>query len=124
MKGSHDFSILQGKSKACFLSGAFGVPLEKHHIYFGRGKRAISDKHGFWVWLLPMWHRGTYGVHGKEGKNIDLLLKRDCQRAYEEEWLNHHPEASPQDARAAFVEIIKKNYLEEWSGLRGDLIDE
>ena len=49
MKGSHNFSILQGKGKRCYLSDAEGVPLERHHIYYGVGKRKISDKHGFWA---------------------------------------------------------------------------
>lgn len=36
MKGSHSFSILQGKEKRCYLTDAENVPLEKHHIYFGK----------------------------------------------------------------------------------------
>ena len=102
MKGSHSFSILQGKGKRCYFTDAEGIPLEKHHIYFGAKERAISDKHGFWVWLRPEWHRGTSGVHGKNGHNIDLLLKRDCQRKFEE---TH--------SRKEWLELMKKNYLED-----------
>lgn len=46
--------------------------------------RAIADKLGLWVNLTPEWHRGTYGVHGKYGRELDLRLKRECQRAFEE----------------------------------------
>lgn len=46
--------------------------------------------------------RGTYGVHGKEGHNIDLWLKRACQRAYEQEY-----------SREEFMELIGRNYLDE-----------
>lgn len=102
MQGSHSYSILQGKVKRCYLTDTENVPLEKHHCFYGHGKRAISDKYGFWVWLRPEWHRGTSGVHGKNGHNIDLLLKRDCQRKYEE---TH--------SREEWLELMKKNYLED-----------
>lgn len=48
-KGSHNYSILQGKSKRCYFTDTETGPLERHHIYFGVGMRQISDKHGFWV---------------------------------------------------------------------------
>lgn len=64
--GSHNYSILQGKSKRCYFTDTETGPLERHHIYFGAGMRQISDKHGFWVWLKPEWHRGTSGVHGRD----------------------------------------------------------
>lgn len=102
MKGSHNFSILQGYAKRCYLTDAENVPLEKHHIYFGPGMRKISDKNGFWVWLRPSFHRGTAGVHGRDGHRIDLLLKQDCQRAFERE-----------HSREEFMEITGRNYLDE-----------
>lgn len=102
MKGSHSFSVLQGKERQCYLTGAEYVPLEKHHIYFGKKQRAISDKHGFWVYLRPEWHRGNYGVHGKHGHDVDLLLKRDCQKKYEE---TH--------SRQQFIDLVGENYLDE-----------
>ena len=83
-KGSHNYSILQGKSKRCYFTDTETGPLERHHIYFGAGMRQISDKHGFWVWLKPEWHRGTSGVHGRDGHKVDLRLKQDCQRRFEE----------------------------------------
>lgn len=48
-KGSHNYSILQGKSKRCYFTDTETGPLERHRIYFGVGMRQISDKHGFWV---------------------------------------------------------------------------
>ena len=82
-KGSHTSSILTGKDKRCYLTGETRG-LEKHHIYFGAGLRQISDKHGFWVWLTAEKHRGTKGVHGRDGHALDLRLKQDCQRRFEE----------------------------------------
>ena len=72
--GSHSYSILQGKRKRCYFTDTETGSLERHHIYFGAGMRQISDKHGFWVWLKPEWHRGTSGVHGRDGHKVDLRL--------------------------------------------------
>lgn len=99
-KPNHKHSLLQDKEKQCFITGARNVPLEKHHIYFGPGLRKISDKHGFWVWLTPEMHRGTDGVHGKNGHELDLRLKRACQRKFEET-----------NTREAFMELIGRSYL-------------
>lgn len=98
--GSHSYSILQGKSKRCYFTDTETGPLERHHIYFGAGMRQISDKHGFWVWLKPEWHRGTQGVHGRDGHKIDLRLKQDCQRKFEEA-----------HSREEFMAIVGRNYL-------------
>jgi hypothetical protein len=48
---------------------------------------------GLIVYLCPECHRGTYGVHGKNGHDIDLDLKKIAQKMYEEkhsreEWMN------------------------------------
>lgn len=101
-KGSHNYSILQGKSKRCYFTDTETGPLERHRIYFGAGMRQISDKHGFWVWLKPEWHRGTSGVHGRDGHKVDLRLKQDCQRKFEE---TH--------TREEFMAIIGRNYLSD-----------
>lgn len=63
MKGSHSVSVLQGKEKYCYITGReYG--LHKHHIYYGTGNRAVSDKHGFWVWLIPELHNmSSEGIH-------------------------------------------------------------
>ena len=98
-KGSHTSSILTGKDKYCYLTGETRG-LEKHHIYFGAGLRQISDKHGFWGWLTVEKHRGTKGVHGRDGHETDPRLKRACQRRFEE---TH--------SREEFMAIIGRSYL-------------
>lgn len=100
-KGSHKISILQGEEKCCFLTGRTDG-LHKHHIYYGSGKRAISDKYGFWVWLRPEWHNmSEYGVHGKYGHELDMMLKSECQKAFEQ---SH--------SREEFINLIGRNYIE------------
>lgn len=90
-------SILQDK-KECYLSRRTDG-LHKHHIYFGAGLRKISEENGFWVWLSPEWHNMSgSGVHFNRA--LDLRLKRECQRKYEE---TH--------TREEFIQRVGRNYL-------------
>lgn len=97
-------SILQD-TKECYVSrkklGVSAVGgLQKHHIYAGKNRK-ISDREGFWVWLLPYWHTGcNEAVHCRDGAALDLELKRDCQRKFEE---TH--------TREEFRALIGKSYL-------------
>lgn len=91
-------SILQD-NKACFITGTDNQ-LELHHIYFGRN-RATSDKNGFWVYLTAELHRGTNGVHGKNGHALDIQLKQACQLKFEE-----------RHTRAEFIQLIGRNYID------------
>lgn len=91
-------SILQDK-KESYISGST-YNLEEHHIFFGTANRKVSEKNGLKVWLTSEEHRGTYGVHGKFGRDLDIKLKQDAQRKYEE---TH--------TREEFIKLIGKNYL-------------
>lgn len=90
-------SILQSE-KQCYLTGETGQ-LHKHHIFFGRGLRKISEENGFWVYLLPRLHNmSNDGVHFN--RELDLKLKRACQKKYEEK-----------HTREEFMALIGRNYL-------------
>lgn len=92
-------SILQSE-KECYLTGST-QNLHLHHIYAG-SRRKISDREGFWVYLAGHYHnQSNDGVHGKNGHELDLHLKRECQRKYEE---TH--------SREEFMLLIGKNYLD------------
>jgi hypothetical protein len=92
-------SILQTE-KECYITGLTSN-LHKHHIYFGNPQRQISEKNGFWVWLTGVYHnQSNFGVHGKDGHELDLMLKKMCQRAYEKK-----------HSREEFVQLIGKSYL-------------
>ena len=92
-------SIMQTE-KECFMTGSI-ANLHKHHIYAG-GRRKISEKNGFWVWLRGDYHnQADYGVHGKNGHDLDVFLKQVCQARYEE---TH--------SREEFLALIGKSYLE------------
>lgn len=95
-------SVLQHDDVCCYVTGST-INLHKHHIYFGRGMRDISEKYGFYVYLTVDLHEGTNGVHGKNGHDLDMQLKIECQRAFEEQ--GH--------SRAEFMAIIGKNYIDD-----------
>lgn len=97
MESNRNISILQGKEKACYITGRKDI-LHKHHVFGGKN-RAISDKHGLWVWLIPYLHNmSNQGVHFN--KELDTKIKQECQRAFEEKYTH-----------LRFVELIGKNYL-------------
>ena len=99
-KGSHTWSILTGKDKRCFVTGRENG-LQKHHIFHGSGKREVSDKNGFWCYLVPEKHlAGLGGLHANPGNGLDRALKCICQREYEK---TH--------TREEFIRLIGKNYI-------------
>lgn len=90
-------SIIQDK-KECIICGSWNV--EDHHIYFGVAKRKLSEDYGLKVWLCPTHHRGTNGVHGKNGNKLNTELKQLGQKAFE--W-NH--------TREEFIKTFGRSYL-------------
>lgn len=89
-------SIMQDK-KECYITGReYG--LHKHHIYGGANRR-ISERHGFYIYLIPELHNmSNNGIHFD--KKFDLQIKRECQRVYEK---TH--------SRREFIELIGRSYL-------------
>jgi len=100
MEGNSKVSVLQGTTKECYVTGRT-AGLHKHHIYYGVKNRAVSDRCGFWVWLIPELHNASdEGIHnGNIG--LDMELKQECQRAFEAE--GH--------TRDEFIRLIGRNYL-------------
>lgn len=68
----------------------------------GTANRKIAERDGLWVWVCPDCHRGTYGVHGKEGRGKDLALKMAAEYA----WLKRYGKTE-QD----WIQRYGKNYL-------------
>ena len=90
-------SIVQDK-KACLVCKTT-LGLHKHHVFFGRGLRQISDKNGFWVWLCGRHHNlSNEGVHFN--KELDNEIKKLTQHRYEEE-----------HSRTEFMRLIGMNFL-------------
>ncbi len=91
-------SILTDKKK-CYVCGSENN-LHCHHIYMG-ANRSISEGNGFKVYLCGYHHnQSNDGVHGKHGHELDMWLKQECQRRFEE---TH--------SREEFVKLIGRSYL-------------
>ena len=70
-------------------------------MYEGWGNRAVSDREGFVIWLCAKHHNmSEYGIHFN--KDVDLEVKQDVQRMYEE---TH--------SRDEFMKLIGRNYLDD-----------
>lgn len=67
----------KGLCEVCYAPGA-----ELHHIIHGKGKRKQHETVESVVLLCWECHRGTYGVHGREGRKLDLQLKKQLQERY------------------------------------------
>ena len=67
----------KGLCEVCYAPGA-----ELHHIIYGKGKRKQHETVESVILLCYECHRGTYGVHGREGRELDLELKRKLQLEY------------------------------------------
>ena len=55
---------------------------ELHHCISGNGKRKQHESVESVINLCWECHRGTYGVHGREGRALDLKLKKRLQEVY------------------------------------------
>lgn len=90
-------SIIQDH-KECYFCGSKNM-LESHHCILGKNRKN-AEKYGLKVWLCQEHHRGTNGVHGKNGSQLQNQLKIIAQKKFEEVY-------SDKD----FLEIFKINYL-------------
>ena len=61
----------------CMECGHYIV--EIHHVFYGN-KRKKSTEDGLVVPLCAEHHRSEIGVHGKNGHELDLKLKKNCRR--------------------------------------------
>lgn len=99
MKDCERFSWIADDMTKCIVCGShYGI--EYHEIFFG-SKRNLSIKYGMVVPLCAECHRGTNGVHGKNGHELDTDLKRKGQFVFEKVY----PDLK-------FIKIFGKNYKE------------
>lgn len=96
-------SILQ-ETRECYITGRTDW-LEEHHIFYGQGRRKLSEKYGLKVWLNHYWHNepssrvcAQGGVHFN--RTLRRKLEQDGQRAFERQYPG-------QD----FVQIFGRNYI-------------
>ena len=91
-------SIISNERK-CLVCGT-PLGLHKHHIYQAYARRA-SERWGCWCYLCGRHHNlSNEGVHFD--KDLDMRLKRHCQRKLEDlGW-----------KREEFISVFGKNYLD------------
>lgn len=102
----HKASILQQKDGRCYLCMKLHDDhtnkfTQEHHVFYGRGQRAVSEAEGFKVYLCLEHHEyggGPEAVH--RNNQICRIIQQDMQQEYEK----HH-------SRAEFMRLIGKNYL-------------
>ena len=88
--------MLNHKEDGCYICKRPYV--HKHHIFEGMNRK-MSEKYGMVVYLCPEHHNmSDKGVHFD--KALDLELKRQAQRQFEET-----------NSREEFIEIFHRNYL-------------
>ena len=92
-------SIIQDK-KECYICGTKNN-LDLHHTIFGKNRKK-ADEDGLVVYLCQEHHKGTTGVHGKYGHELDILLKEISQR----KWQKYYNKTEED-----FIERYFKSYL-------------
>jgi hypothetical protein len=87
--------------------------LHEHHIFYGIGKRKLSERYGLKVMLCPYHHIGDIRGNAEAvhfgGRTEDVWLKRRAQRAWEEK---NTANPGTETAHDQFREIFGKNYLD------------
>ena len=67
----------------CYNCGRYGQT-EEHHALHGTANRKICDRYPLLKFdLCPECHRGTNGVHGKDGHELNLKFKKTAQILFE-----------------------------------------
>ena len=93
-------SIIVDDLKHCFVCGTT-ENVEVHHCIHGTSGRKLATRHHLTVGLCSEHHRGTNGVHGKNGAEFDLELKQLAQISFEKK-----------DSRSDWMKIFGRNYLD------------
>lgn len=75
---------------------------ERHEVFFNKAYRNKSIKDGLIVFLTEDSHRGTNGVHGKNGDKLNRKLKKIAQKT----WIEHYKKT-----KEDFVKKYGRNYL-------------
>ena len=99
IKQKEDFCIMP-KSKL-YSTVRTEIYCERHEVYFSKAYRQKSINDGLIVFLTRESHRGTNGVHGKNGNKLNRQLKRLAEKAWtsyynktKEEFLERYGKAS------------------------------
>lgn len=88
---------MQGECRVCGRQGY----VERHHALHGSNRKKCNRYPLLIFPLCPSCHRGHRGVHGRDGHELDLKLKREAQAIFEKEY----------GKRKEFVNIFGRSYF-------------
>ena len=93
-------SVLTDDLEHCYITGSSIVAI--HHVFPGKGRRKLCGDYGFIVPLEPGLHNMSgASVHSNPNTGLDLQLKQDCQKYFEEHC----------GSRKKFIEVFGQSYL-------------
>ena len=75
------YNLVRERSKECCEVCGNGGALELHHILYRKVEATVDNC----IMLCQLCHRGTHGIHGKYGHELDIRLKLKVQRIYKEQ---------------------------------------
>jgi len=77
--------------------------LHRHEAFFGVRNRQKSIDDGLVVFLTYENHEGTNGVHGRNGHDLDMMIKKEAEKR----WLEYYNKTIDD-----FIKRYGKNYIE------------
>lgn len=92
-------NIIVDDMEHCIICGA--IPVEIHHTMFGKNRK-LATEDGLVVPLCWEHHRGRNGVHGSDGHEIDLQLKKMSEKR----WLKYYDKTIEE-----WIKRYGRNYL-------------
>ena len=100
-KNKKDFCIMPKNNS--YSTVRTEVYCERHEVYFSKAYRQKSIDDGLIVFLTRESHRGTNGVHGKNGDKLNRQLKRLAEKA----WTSYYNKT-----KEDFIARYGRNYLD------------
>lgn len=98
-------SIMQQDKEHCYLCGGLQNfeegRLEEHHVFFGAGRRKLSEKYGLKIYI----HGEKCHRNGKNAVHINREIRRKTEEAGQRAFEREH------GSREEFIKIFGRNYL-------------
>ena len=97
-------SIMQTDRACCYICGGYpnfqdGM-LEEHHVFFGAGRRKLSEKYGLKIYI----HANKCHRNGENAVHVNKDVRRETERAGQQAFERVH------GTREDFIRIFGRNY--------------
>ena len=118
-KNEEEFCIMP--KSTLYSTKRTDIYCERHEVYFSKAYRHKSINDGLIVFLTKESHRGTNGVHGKNGDKLNRQLKKLAQKAWckyynktKEEFIREYGKANNQGLDISLIPNILLKRWEIW----------